>query len=642
MDKMFIFVTQSPQFKKMGEITSERLKKQEQNLLFNFLQTNGVDYALSPFLSQYFEAFSPDEAFFTWYKKEKIATLKDVERILEVMIPENDRKLNGAFFTPAYIVDFIIREMAPSANDRVVDLSCGCGAFLIGLLDYFRQTTGKSIRLILRENIFGADILPYNVERAKVLLTIYALQEGEVVLEDDLNIQLADSLRTDWKEQFDQVIGNQPYVKFQDLSEENRSFLAQEWRTVKNGTFNLYFAFFELGYRVLRRGGKLGYITPNNWFTSLAAEPLRRFFQQEKCVSRIVDFNHRKVFDVQTYTAITFLEKTKKDTIKYDRIEDGQLPEHFLLNVNGSANELSDLNPQKWRLLKSDEQENIRRIESAGTPIGQAYDICVGIATLKDDVYFIDGATQQGDFYLKEWNGVTYQIEIQATRRVFKISDFKTQNEVNGNLRRIIFPYRIKNKNATAIPETEFSRIFPQCYTFLLAAREALAQRDKGKVEYIPFYAWGRTQGLTRHGKKLLTPTFSQYPRFLLVEDEEAFFTNGYGLFFKERSLFEHPLAGMDRIDVAQKVLNSFVMHYYISKTSVAIEGGYPCYQKNFIEKFALPDFTEQDVLFLSEADDKEEIDNFLIKKYRLNLSSHARQSVPAKWSIMQEQMNPM
>jgi adenine-specific DNA-methyltransferase len=31
-----------------------------------------------------------------------------------------------------------------------------------------------------------------------------------------------------------------------------------------------------------------------------------------------------------------------------------------------------------------------------------------------------------------------------------------------------------------------------------------------------------------------------------------------------------------------KKYLNSFVMDYYVTKTSVAIEGGYPCYQKNF------------------------------------------------------------
>ncbi len=605
----------------MKEITqSIEIKHRERNLLLYYLQKQELDYNKSLFLRQYFEGIDADTALFDQFNREKVNTLKDVERLLEVMIPESDRKLNGAFFTPSYIVDFIIREIAPSANDRVVDLSCGCGAFLIGLLDYFKQTISKPLRTILRENVFGADILSYNVERAKALLAIYALQEGEVVEETDLNIRQADSLRTGWQEQFDHVIGNPPYVKFQDLSDENRKFLMQDWRTVKNGTFNLYFAFFELGYRLLRTGGKLGYITPNNWFTSLAGLPLRQFFQHEKCINRIVDFNHRKVFDVQTYTAITFLIKNKQDTIKYDRIEDWQQPEIFLQTANGSSNNLSELNPKKWRLLKSDEQENIRRIESAGTPIGQVYDICVGIATLKDEVFFVDGTTEHGDFYLKEWEGKTYPIEKEVTRGVFKISDFKSQKELDSNARRIIFPYRVKGKKANSIPESEFSKMFPKCYTYFLATREVLAQRDKGKTRFVPFFAWGRTQGLTRHGKKLLIPTFSQYPRFLLVEDEEAFFTNGYGLYFRENRLFQHALASVDRINVVQKVLNSIVMHYYVSKTSVAIEGGYPCYQKNFIEKFTLPDFTEQEVAFLQMANEKEDIDAFLIDKYQIKI----------------------
>ncbi|TAK31800.1 MAG: SAM-dependent DNA methyltransferase [Saprospiraceae bacterium] len=614
----------------MEEITHYmEIKKKERNLLFYFLQKKGLDYSKSLFLSSYFDGFEPDSVLFSLLNREKISTLKDVERLLEVMIPESDRKLNGAFFTPSYIVDFIIREMAPGTDDRVIDLSCGCGAFLIGLLDYYKKTTPKTIREILRENVFGADILPYNVERAKALLAIYALQEGEVAEESNLNIRQADSLRTEWQEQFDHVIGNPPYVKFQDLSDENRAFLAGDWRTVKNGTFNLYFAFFELGFRLLKPGGKLGYITPNNYFTSLAGEPLRLFFQQEKCVSRIVDFNHRKVFDVQTYTAITFLKKSKQDVIQFDRIEDGQQPESFLITANGSLNHLAQLNPKKWRLLKSDEQENIRRIEAAGAPIGQVYDICVGIATLKDEVFFVDGASGQGDFYLKEYGGKTFPIEKEATRTVFKISDFKRQQELCGNTRRIIFPYQVKGKSASAIPEPEFSRMFPKCYAYFLTVREVLAQRDKGKTEFSPFYAWGRTQGLTRHGKKLLSPTFSQYPRFLLDEDEDAFFTNGYGLYFRESSLFQHALASVDRIEIAQKVLNSIVMDYYVSKTSVSIEGGYPCYQKNFIEKFALPDFTEQDVAFLRMTNNREEIDAFLIEKYQLTLPSHSFQTAP-------------
>lgn len=604
----------------VDNLQSIDVQEVEKSLLFYYLKRKGLNYSQSSLLVAYFQHFVPSSEKEKQFERLKDFGIKELENELEVLIPGNDRKLNGAFFTPTYIVDFIIKEIAPGENDTTIDLSCGCGAFLIGLLDFYKKTTQKPIKSVVRENVFGVDILPYNVERAKMLLAIYALQEGEILEENDFNIWQADSLRMEWKQKFDNVIGNPPYVKFQDLSEENRKYLSSGWKTVKNGTFNLYFAFFELGYKLLKDAGKLGYITPNNYFTSLAGEPLREFFQHEKCVYRIVDFDHRKVFDVQTYTAITFLEKRKMTGIYYDRIKDGQHPESFINSVNGSLNSLAELNPKKWRLLKSDEQENIKKIETVGTPIGDIFDICVGIATLKDDLYFVDTRKQDQGFFVKEVDGKKYLIEDAVTKAVFKISDFKNQAELSENTRRIIFPYHVAGKKATPIPEQVFSMKYPNCYDYLLAVQEILIQRDKGKTKFNPFYVWGRTQGLTKHGKKLLVPTFSQYPRFLLVNDEESFFTNGYGLFFKNDRLFQHSLASVDKIDVVQKILNSIVMHYYVTKTSVAIEGGYPCYQKNFIVKFSLPDFDNSDITFLRKCHEKDQIDTFLCRKYDLSI----------------------
>ena len=69
-----------------------------------------------------------------------------------------------------------------------------------------------------------------------------------------------------------------------------------------------------------------------------------------------------------------------------------------------------------------------------------------------------------------------------------------------------------------------------------------------------------------------------------------------------------------------QKVLNSIVMDYYVSNTSVSIQGGFPCYQKNFIEKFTIPNFTKEEINILKSLTDKMEIDEFLIEKYQINL----------------------
>ena len=605
-------------------ITSQDIMCLEQHLIFQYLVNKKLDFSQSLILTTYFRDFEQNTKLSFDVSTLDIETIKDLENNLELIIPQNDRKLNGAFFTPDYIVDFIIKEVKPQKDDKNLDPSCGCGAFLVGLTDYYKTTFSKSVKSIVKENIYGSDILAYNIHRTKLLLTIYALQHNEILEESDFNLFNQDSLKADWTLSFDTVVGNPPYVKFQDLSDENREYLVRNWTTVEGGTFNLYFAFFELGYKLLKPTGRLGYITPNNYFTSLAGEAMRRFFQQKKCITRIIDFTHKKVFDAQTYTALTFLNKQENEAITFDRIKNDYTPQVFLQMTNGSPNYLKDLNIEKWRLLKTDEQKNIKTIEKIGTQISKLFDICVGIATLKDDVFFIDGNSEKNGYFIKTTEKGTFEIEKEITKPVYKISDFKTQEEAKKNKRRIICPYSIKGKMATAISETEFKKRFPKCYIYFLSEKDALLSRDKGKVKFEPFFVWGRTQGLAKTGKKILNPTFSQTPRFLLINEEDAYFTNGYGTYFREQeanTLFAdsiNPISKIENIDVVQKIFNSIVMHYYVSKTSVAIEGGYPCYQKNFIEKFTIPELTEKEIEILRSLNDKQEIDDFLIEKYQL------------------------
>lgn len=609
-------------------ITANELQDIEQHLIYYYLQKNDIKYEHNQILSSYLSEFIINEQLYLDISLLAVSNIKELEHNLELIIPEADRKFNGAFFTPDYIIDFILNEVQPKEQDKNLDPSCGSGAFLVGLVEYYKKNHNKSLKRVVKENVYGADILDYNIRRAKLILTIYCLQYGESLEDDDFNLYLQNSLQANWPFSFDNVVGNPPYVKFQDLSDDNRNYLTKNWTTVEGGAFNLYFAFFELGYKLINSEGKLGFITPNNYFTSLSGESLRKYFQHKECVTRIVDFSHKKVFDAQTYTAITFLNKQKNDSIIYDRIKQSQSPESFLGAANGSPNYYKTLNAKKWRLLKTDEQRNIQVIETIGTPIGKLFDICVGIATLKDEVFFVDGNKENGEYYVKSTDNGIFEIEKEIVKPVYKISDFKNQQGIETNSRKIICPYNFKNGLAIPISESEFKIDFPKCYSYLLTEKEALLARDKGKVVFEPFYVWGRTQGLLKKGKKILNPTFSQHPRFLKVLEQDAFFTNGYGLFFKEeesKGLFAelvNPITKVENIDVVQKILNSSLMDYYVSKTSVAIEGGYPCYQKNFIEKFTIPELTLEEIHTLRIMESIEEIDNFLIDKYQLNLLS--------------------
>ena len=599
-------------------LNSHEINLIEKHLIYSFLQNNQLESNESPIISDLLDNFKTEPAIYLLVLTLDIKDLKLLENYLELLIPKNDRKINGAFFTPTYVVDFIIKEVSPKNKDKCLDPSCGCGSFLIGLVEYYQKTFNKSVKETIKENIYGSDILNYNVKRSKIILSIFGLLNNEIIEESDFNIYTQDSLKADWKNEFEIIVGNPPYVKFQDLSDDNRLYLINNWKSIDNGTFNLYFAFFELGHKLLTSNGKLGYITPNNYFTSLAGFSLRQYFLQNKCVTRIVDFRHKKVFDAQTYTAITFANKKTNESILFDKIKDEQSCSGFLISANGSPNYLENLEVNKWRLLKTQEQENIRIIETIGTPIKQLFNIAVGIATLKDEVFFIDSANEKNGYLTKITENGTYLIEKEITRPVYKISQFKSQKDIENNTLRIITPYHTNSKNAVPILEDEFKAKYPKCYTYFLSEKEKLESRDKGKKVFTPFYSWGRTQGITRFGKKILNPSFSKYPRFLIVPEEYAYYTNGYGIYFNKET--NHFFSQEDNIELVQKSLNSIIMDYYISNTSVSIQGGFPCYQKNFIEKFTIPNFTKEEIGVLNNLTDKMEIDEFLIDKYQLDI----------------------
>ena len=571
--------------------------------------------------------------------KEIIETFSSIEKNIniyvlinyfEILVPQDDKKINGAFFTPKNIASFMTQEIFKNnrleRNSKICDPSCGCGAFLIESAIEINKKFGEKFIKIIENNLYGADIAEYSIKRAKILLTLLALSNNEDEKNINFNLIITDSLLNNLPKLFsnkkevisgfDFVIGNPPYVKFQDLNKKTRIDLFNNWETLKNGSYNLYFAFFELGINILKNDGLLCYITPNNYFTSLSGVKLREYLTNNTYINKIIDFNHLKLFEAQTYTCITFLDKNKKESFYYAKIDNYDYLED-LNNIKFSTTFYNNLNNRKWRLLRDEDQKNIQKIESL-TKLKDMVDIRVGIATCKDDVYFIDGNNLNNNYYTKTYNGIDYLIEKTITKSILKISDFKNQKELDNNKRKIIFPYQKVNGKIEIIRSEEMKNKFPKCYKYLLSVKDVLDTRDKGAVKYIEWYAYARSQGLNFYGEKLTTPTFSGKPRFLEEKDADTLFCNGYAIYLKSKStLFQKNQLSLR---VLSKILNSIVMDYYISKTSVSIEGGFPCYQKNFIELFGIPEMTKKEVDYLEMETKKEKIDNFLLKKYDIIL----------------------
>jgi adenine-specific DNA-methyltransferase len=535
--------------------------------------------------------------------------LKIIERFFELLIEPEDRKLNGVFYTPTFVVEYIVNETI-NENEKVCDLSCGSGAFLIGATERINKITNKSIIKIIEENIFGADISKTSVYRSKILLSLFALVNKEDKKEIKFNLIETDSLNYEWTKKypngFDAIIGNPPYVRVQNLPIKSRRFINENYFTASKGNIDLFIPFFELGLKLLKKTGRMGYISPNSFYTSRSSKKLREYIQENNFMRKILDFNHLSIFSgVTVYTCISLFDKVKKDKFDYAIIHEKKLLDKLDKTKFTKIN-YSSLNTNKWILLNKEDSENIRKIEDMGTPLGKIAKITNGIATLKDELYLLDGEKENG-FFIKKYKDKKYLIEPEITRKIIKASVLKEEKDITNNKRKIIFPYELIGKFYQPIKESVLKQKYPMCYNYFLAIKNELSKRDRGNRQYSKWFAFGRVQGYNIFGKKIISPGISPYSRFVICNDDKTLYYGGIGIFPKIN------------INILLKVLQSKVFWYYIYKTSKEYKSEFWSLSKNFIENFGVPNFTKEEEKFMLN-NTKERIDEFLIKKYNLNI----------------------
>lgn len=125
----------------------------EKHLIYSFIICNKVSLNGCVFFQNYFAEFEPSDEILSFVKCNKF-NFKELTIYLELLIPEKDKGINGTFFTPDYIAHYIINEISPTSNARILDPSCGCGAFLLSAADYFMSNFPK----ITKRSCFGESL----------------------------------------------------------------------------------------------------------------------------------------------------------------------------------------------------------------------------------------------------------------------------------------------------------------------------------------------------------------------------------------------------------------------------------------------------------------------------------------------------
>jgi len=98
-------------------------------------------------------------------------------------------------------------------------------------------------------------------------------------------------------EKFATIIGNPPYVRFQDIGEETRRLTEG---SVLDGRANLYLFFIEKCLRHLAPGGELIFITPRDLLKATSAVPINRLLFSAGTITDFIDLGDLRLFDGAT------------------------------------------------------------------------------------------------------------------------------------------------------------------------------------------------------------------------------------------------------------------------------------------------------------------------------------------------------
>jgi len=265
--------------------------------------------------------------------------------LYEHYLNEDERKDKGQFYTPHYIVEFILNRVGYITQSKgnilektILDPACGSGSFMVEAAIRLRNAglnKEAEAKRSIANNIFGAELTAFASRLAELNLVIQVItlikrieneeerqtQSFRICTTDSLmrifnHEEFADTGKMAFetsgftstykdvfihlmagKNDFDFVVGNPPYVGEKGHKDLFRPLQSHPyWRNHYIGKSDYLYYFIILGLSKLRDGGKLGFITTQYWLTADGAKKLRKYILDNARIIEIIDFKGIKLF----------------------------------------------------------------------------------------------------------------------------------------------------------------------------------------------------------------------------------------------------------------------------------------------------------------------------------------------------------
>ena len=303
---------------------------------------------------------------------------------------------------------------------RVLDPACGSGAFLNQAFDFLAREGNYALEMhhsllggqlslfnwdehILQNSLYGVDLNSESVEITKLSLWLKTARNDRPLTALDGNIKCGNSIINsteiagdrafDWNVEFasvmaqggfDIVIGNPPYGAA--LSQAEKAYISANYQTTEFN-FDTYKTFMELGLKLTKQYGYMGYITPNTYFVlEKGAFKLRKFLFEKHTLLDIVELFNVFPTAVVEPTISIFMNK---QPVSNERLEVISVPRKtdlastFIADGVKSSFKQSQLRDREGYLFNFKETEKekalVEKINKRSNPLGMYFRVSAGV-----------------------------------------------------------------------------------------------------------------------------------------------------------------------------------------------------------------------------------------------------------------------
>lgn len=469
-----------------------------------------------------------------------------LSNLYESSLSENDKKNLGIYYTPKYIIDYIVSKILLTHDfknnpcPKILDMSCGCGNFLLEVYDVLYEIfESRKYELnienvhsyIIKNCIYGIDI---DLNAINVLK--YSLKSKDIDSDiDEFNIYCFDSLigegvddnlkKIFWEEKFDYIIGNPPYIGHKNLSIKYKKQLVKIYGDVYRDKSDIYFCFYKRIIDLLKQNGTASIITPRYFIESQSGEKLRKYITENVNIKEIVDFNGFNVFkNANVASCIFTMEKTSfiDSNFNFYRFSNYDTGLKYVENIKFTLDHTNCFT--KITINQSDMKEN-------------------WLIDKKENIYLYNKIEKACEYRLKDIC-TSFQGIITGCDKAFVINNDEIGSKY---IEKDIIKNWIKNKNIKKyyIEKSDLKLIYSddindlnnyrESIKYIQNYREKLENRRECKKNTRKWYQlqWGRDKAMFEQ-KKIMFPYKSKENRFAIDENYSFCSADVYSFYIKK------------------------------------------------------------------------------------------------------------